>query len=296
MSCVRRGAAAGGARAEPAASTSPASRRRPTSPALHHCDSAIRSVSRRCRRTCSTIMRPTTSTSQAQAGGGGARRRDQVLPRGPQRDPVGEGQHRPGDLPALRRPRPARRRGLLCQITYKPEDRSCQDPHGCIPKFVPSGVATVAELQGKGSPISRSDEPRVDERTRQCRASPYGWGIDPDALAHSAREASARSSRRPAHETRLMIFASGRRREIGQRDRAGAWAATAGGAQQLARCAATTWWKRAATARTSTTSLARTEVREIIEALHRSSAARRAGGRAVVGIAAAAVIAAAADL
>ena len=54
-----------------------------------------------------------------------------------------------------------------------------------------------------------------------------GW-IDPDALAHSAREASA-FLKALAHETRLMIFASGRRREIGQRDRAGAWAATAGG-------------------------------------------------------------------
>ena len=64
---------------------------------------------------------------------------------------MGEGQHRPGDLPALRRPDQYGVEAFLCQITYK---RLKIDPAktrtDAFLKFVPSGVATVAELQGKG--------------------------------------------------------------------------------------------------------------------------------------------------
>ena len=179
-------------------STSPASRRRPTSPACPSLRLAIRSVSRRCCRTCSTIMRPTTSTPQAQAGGGGARRRDQVP------------SSRTAAGPRGRRTTSTRRstsassawsgvEALLCQITYK---RLKIDPAktrtDAFLKFVPSRRRHGGRAARQGSPISRSDEPRVDERTRQCRASPVpaGW-IDPCAGAQCPRSQRVPQGGRP---------------------------------------------------------------------------------------------------
>ena len=58
---------------------------------------------------------------------------------------------RSGDLQALRRPDEIRRRGYLCQITYKRLNIDlAKTRKDAFLKFVPSGVATVAELQTKG--------------------------------------------------------------------------------------------------------------------------------------------------
>jgi hypothetical protein len=69
----------------------------------------------------------------------------------PVRHAVGEGVDRSRHLQAPRGPREVRPRGYLCQITYKRLNvdigKTRTDP---FLRFVPSGLATVAELQGKG--------------------------------------------------------------------------------------------------------------------------------------------------
>ena len=130
----------------------PRSRRKPMSPASITAISATRSVSRRCCRTCSTTTRRTSFDTfklklvvVAHAAGikffledrtGTPWEKDNIDPEIYQRF-VGLTKYGV--------------EGYLCQITYK---RLNIDPaktrKDAFLRFVPSGVATVAELQAKG--------------------------------------------------------------------------------------------------------------------------------------------------
>jgi DNA-binding transcriptional ArsR family regulator len=115
------------------------------------------------------------------------------------------------------------------------------------------------------SRVSMSGRANAERRQR-----PPGPGIDSDALAHSAREASA-FLKALAHETRLMILCLlvGGEKSVSEIERALGLRQPAV-SQQLARLRSDDLVEARRDGKNIYYSLARTEVREIIEALHRS--------------------------
>lgn len=101
-------------------------------------------------------------SAEAEARRRGARSRDQVLPRGPCRHALGEGDDRSGYLQALRRADQIRARGLsLRDHLQTAQDRSGKDPLRAVPEISCRPALRLSRsFRAKASPISRSAEPR----------------------------------------------------------------------------------------------------------------------------------------